>query len=377
MIKIYLILFFNLLLCAKETLYVNYPNYLPSKSVKTSFGYELIKLIDNSKSEIAFAIYGLRGQDDILKALTNAKNRGVEIKGVVDSDSHGKNYYTDTHLLYKHFDISTDKKSYIMHNKFFIFDKKILWTGSSNISDTGTGGYNSNNVLVSDNQEVVDVYYDEFEQMFEKRKFSNKKHKHSVKNIDTGDSVVSIYFSPKSNTYNSGLKDIVNSAKKYIYIPIFYLTHKPLAKDLIIAHNSGVDIRIILDASAARNKYSIHKKLRKMGVPVKVENFGGKMHNKSMIIDDKYIVSGSMNFTKAGNSKNDENTIVVNNKRLAKQYKDFFLNLWVTIPDKYLYRNPNPESKDSINSCFDKIDNDFDKSIDKNDKLCLKKYKGK
>mgnify|MGYP000490851090 CR=1 FL=1 len=332
----------------------------------------IIKLIKNSKTEILFSIYGLRGQDDILEALKQAKERGVKIKGVVDSDSHGKNYYTDTHLLYENFNIVSDGKSYIMHNKFFIFDTNILWTGSSNISNTGTGGYNSNNVLVSNNQEIVDVYYDEFEQMFDKNKFSNKKYKHSVENIDTGDSVVSIYFSPKSNTYNSGIKDIVNNAKKYIYIPIFYLTHKPLAKDLISAHKRGVDIRIILDASAARNKYSIHEYLREGGIQVKVENFGGKMHNKSMIVDDKYIVSGSMNFTKAGNSKNDENTIIIKNENLAIQYKKYFIKLWKIIPNKYLYTNPNPESEESINSCFDNIDNDFDKTIDLKDKYCLK-----
>ena len=94
--------------------------------------------------------------------MLNAKKRGVKIKGVVDSDSKGKNYYSDTHLLYKHFNIVSDHKSYIMHNKFFVFDKSIVWSGSSNISDTGTGGYNANNSMVIEDEEIASIYLKEF-----------------------------------------------------------------------------------------------------------------------------------------------------------------------------------------------------------------------
>ena len=114
----------------------------------------------------------------------------------------------------------------------------------------------------------------------------------------------------------------------------------------------------------------MHKLLREEGISVKVENFGGKMHAKSMIVDDKYIVSGSMNFTKAGNTKNDENTIVIQNVELARQYKEYFLMLWNSIPNKYLYRDPSAESLESGNSCSDGIDNDFDHQVDENDKAC-------
>ncbi len=133
-----------------------------------------------------------------------------------------------------------------------------------------------------------------------------------------------------------------------------------------------MDIKIILDATAARNRYSTHQELRKNGLQVKVENFGGKMHAKSMIIDDRFIVSGSMNLTKAGNSKNDENTLIIQNENLAKQYKKYFLKLWSHIPNRYLQEDPNPESLESGNSCFDGIDNDFDKTVDGEDRMCVK-----
>ena len=368
--------FFLLIVSLKavENLYLHIPNILPSEYINTSFGYELKTLIDNAKSEISFAIYGLRGQNDILNALIAAKERGIEVRGVVDSDTHDRNYYSDTKLLHKHFEIVSDHKSYIMHNKFFIIDKETVWTGSSNISDTGTGGYNANSAIIIENRTVARIYQKEFEQMFEDGRFGRKKRSITFENIETEESTISIYFSPKSNTYENGIKSLVKNAKEYIYIPIFYLTHKDLSLELIEAKERGVEIKIILDATAARNKYSQHRNLRKNGVKVKVENFGGKMHAKSIIVDDRYFVTGSMNLSKAGNRKNDENTMIIENQKLAKRYRDYFLQLWSAIPEKYLHRDPNPESLESGNSCFDGFDNDFDKKVDLKDKMCLKDY---
>ncbi len=358
-------------LVAKETLYLNMPSDYPSKKTETAFGKELIRLINHSQKEIVFAIYGLRGQDEILQALIEAKKRGVKIKSVVDSDTHGKNYYEDTHKLYELFDIKSDQKSYIMHNKFFVFDQFVVWTGSSNISDTGTGGYNANNVVVIEDERVARIYRQEFDQMFD-QKFNTHKQAIHYNPIKTKDSIIFLSFSPKSSTYETCIEPLIRNAKHSIYIPIFYLTHKPLSEELIKAHQRGVEIKIILDASAAKNKYSTHKTLREAGIEVKVENFGGKMHAKSMIIDNRFIISGSMNFTKAGESKNDENTVIIENTTLAKQYKEHFIELWRHIPRRYLVIDPNPESFESGNSCFDGIDNNFDKAIDAKDAHCQK-----
>ena len=356
---------------AKESLYVNLPKDLPSHQVQSPFGEELIHLIDGAQKEIVFAIYGLREQNDILEALKKAKKRGVLIKGVVDSDSHGKNYYSHTDTLYALFEIRSDHKSAIMHNKFFVFDQKILWSGSSNISDTGTGGYNANAVVVIEDKEVAKAYIKEFKQMFD-GKFGRAKTEHSYANIRTQTSTISIYFSPKSHTYEKAIRPLIQGAKHSIFVPIFYLTHEDLSSELVKASKRGVDVKVILDASAAQNDYSKHEYLREQGIAVKVENFGGKMHAKSMIVDDRYFIAGSMNFTKAGNDTNDENTLIIDNEALAKSYNAYFSALWHTIPHRFLSYNPSPEGLESGNACFDGIDNDFDGKKDQEDPSCQK-----
>jgi len=164
--KLLILILLTLTLYAKESLYLHVPSSLPSTNINTSFGKELVKLIENAENEISFAIYGLRGQNNVLQVLIEAQERGVVVKGVVDSDSHNKNYYSDTKHLYKYFDIVSDHKNYIMHNKFFVIDKSIVWSGSSNISDTGTGGYNANNALVINNENISDIYLEEFNKTF-------------------------------------------------------------------------------------------------------------------------------------------------------------------------------------------------------------------
>ena len=94
---------------------------------------------------------------------------------------------------------------------------------------------------------------------------------------------------------------------------------------------------------------------------------------KAAVIDKKHVVVGSMNWTLAGEKKNDENTIVIQNSTdLGIQLFLFFESMWNSIPKKYLIIDPLPESIESKESCYDEIDNDFDNIIDFNEKECLK-----
>jgi phosphatidylserine/phosphatidylglycerophosphate/cardiolipin synthase-like enzyme len=332
----------------------------------------LIELIKKAKKSISFAVYGFKEQEEIIKELKLAIKRGIEIKGVVDSDTKGNNYYSHISKIKKHIpNITNDNKSYIMHNKFFIIDDRYVWTGSTNLSGTGTGGYNANSVVVIDNIDIAFYYNTELNQMLN-GKFQRKKQVVNTSPVYINGTRVETYFSPKSSTYKNAIRSIIINAKDTIDIPIFFLTHKILLRDLIKAKKRGVKIRIIIDATAANNKYSIHQKLRDNKIAVKVENFGGKMHVKSAIVDNKIIIAGSMNFTAAGEDKNDENTLIIHSEKLAIEYTDYFNKLWRKIPKKYLYKNPNAESFESGNSCFDGIDNNFNHQVDDEDWRCVK-----
>jgi phosphatidylserine/phosphatidylglycerophosphate/cardiolipin synthase-like enzyme len=139
---------------------------------------------------------------------------------------------------------------------------------------------------------------------------------------------------------------------------------------LIKAKERGVDVRVIIDATNPLGSGSKIGKLREAGVAVKTENYAGKMHSKSVIIDDKYVVIGSMNFSNSGEGRNAENVVILEDAGVAQFYRGYFEYLWAKIPERYLRMNPRAEGKWSIGSCEDGIDNNFDGKIDAADVGC-------
>ena len=62
---------------------------------------------------------------------------------------------------------------------------------------------------------------------------------------------------------------------------------------------------------------------------------------------------------------------MIHSKEIAKTYKKFFLYLWSKIDNKWLKLNPRAEGLDSIGSCYDGLDNNYDGKIDSQDDACV------
>ncbi len=329
---------------------------------------EIVNQINQSTTSIDIATYGWDFPPDIKSAMEKAYSRGVKIRVVYDRTSFPDDLDS---LLKLTLQKSTDNDKILMHNKFIIFDNARVITGSMNFSLTGLSGFNGNCVFLINSAEIALAYKKEFEQMLN-GKFHNNKTKYPIKNVQLGKTKIAVYFSPKDKTVLTAVIPLVNSAQKYIYIPAFVFTHDELAQSLISAKKRGVDVKIIADAVNTTTKRSKIKLLRSANIPVKIENYAGKLHSKSIIIDDKYIISGSMNFSYSGENKNDENCLIIEDSSLAKYYRGFFEYIWDRIPDKYLKQYVRAESQNSIGSCSDGVDNNFDGKVDMLDEGCRK-----
>ena len=322
----------------------------PQNTCKTDACKALLKNINQAQESIDFAIYGINEQDKIFNALIKAQKRGVKIRWVTDLNEKKRNIYYDTYaLMHKIPTYNTDYDSIeskiipdykykldyqgaLMHNKFFIFDNQRVFTGSTNISNYCLTGYNSNVALLINSKDVANVYIQEFEQMYNGKFHNEKSAILNNENIKIGNSIVSIYFSPINKTTTEQIIPLIKSVKSYIYIPAFYLTRKSIIYELIEAQKRGVDVKIIVDSSSVEGKYVDIDFMKNNGLSVKVENWAGKMHMKSMIIDDETLIIGSMNFTKQGERMNDENCLIIKSSpKLARTYKEHFLVLWNSI----------------------------------------------
>lgn len=352
-------------------------NLKPDNKCAHQLCKEVVSLINSTNSTLDMVIYDWNNIPEIINALNNAKVRGVKLRVIYDKRT-GDNFYPETEEFVKtienarsdEIEGSKTQTVMLMHNKFIISDRKKLLTGSMNFSTTGLSGFNANNIAIINSPEMAGYYTKEFNQMFE-GKFHKLKEKLNSNNVfKAGNSTLTVYFSPQDKTVENALVPLINSAQNYIYLPVFVITHNSMTDALIKAHNRGVEVKIILDATATRTTHSTHSVLRNAGIPLKTENYAGKIHNKSMIIDDKYIVTGSMNFSNSGENKNDENCVIIENPELAKFYKGWFIFIWNKIPDKFLNFTARPESRESIGSCYDGIDNDYDGKIDFVDEGC-------
>ena len=145
------------------------PNAYPAEiyfSPDGNTAQRIIKAIDSSASTIDLAIFDLTSQE-IKGAFERAKNRGVKIRIVADSRQAKGVHSVIQSLLDEGFDIRIrhGKGRGIMHNKFAIFDKKLLVTGSYNWTYNAEHNNYENIVLLSD-PETIKRYQEEFDRIY-------------------------------------------------------------------------------------------------------------------------------------------------------------------------------------------------------------------
>jgi phosphatidylserine/phosphatidylglycerophosphate/cardiolipin synthase-like enzyme len=355
------------------------------------FAKALDDIMNRAQSHLDLAVYGAEKQQWFFDRLRSLKSRKISMKAVVDQVRGEVGEWKPENFVYPMTvtipkilglksvlpDLDRNmnvRRSSFMHNKFVVVDQQTVWTGSTNISNTCLGAeYNANVSIKVNSPALAGIFSEEFSQMFRSKRFSVRKSTlDEVPKVSYRDGTeVAAFFSPQDSTVDRGILPAIEAADKRIDLAMFFFTHQAIAEALIDAHNRGVTVRMMLDAVAARHPASRHQMLRDAGIEVRVENWGGKMHMKAAAIDNDQTIIGSMNWTKAGDKKNDENTLIISgNRKLNREFSVYFQRLWRTLDHPITRRNPRPEGRDSINSCFDGLDNNHNKLRDAEDPGC-------
>lgn len=138
-----------------------------------------------------------------------------------------------------------------------------------------------------------------------------------------------VFFSPDDSP-TKRLIELINSTQKRVYAAVYMLTDKQIAASLVAAKKRGVDVKIIVDRATADYEYGKSKILQDAGIDVYVfsddsknKKFGALMHNKFAILDEK-LWTGSFNWTKSANQKNQENVILTTNKKVCQKFEEHF-----------------------------------------------------
>jgi phosphatidylserine/phosphatidylglycerophosphate/cardiolipin synthase-like enzyme len=136
-----------------------------------------------------------------------------------------------------------------------------------------------------------------------------------------------VYFSPDGGCTRA-IVDTVATAHQQILVQAYEMTSPQIKSALIAAHKRGVQVSAIFDPEALKGTNTMVGELSAGGVPIFVDSAHspGLAHNKVMVIDQAIVITGSFNFTRAAETRNAENLLIIRDPALAAAYAKNFAN---------------------------------------------------
>ncbi|WP_321816991.1 MULTISPECIES: phospholipase D-like domain-containing protein [unclassified Paraburkholderia] len=115
-----------------------------------------------------------------------------------------------------------------------------------------------------------------------------------------------------------------------ILVAAYELTSLDIARALITAHQRGVKVAVVADATENRKPASRVRMLVQNGIPVKFDNRLQMLHDKYLVLDGTAVETGSFNFTKAAASdEHAENACVFRHvPKMAAAFTGAWQRLW-------------------------------------------------
>jgi phosphatidylserine/phosphatidylglycerophosphate/cardiolipin synthase-like enzyme len=335
--------------------YFNYPVDTTlergEKAQTVNIASKLIERINAATYSIDVCLYSLSGTvgADVADALIAAKNsRDVKMRVIGEADNSGTAPWgtlssNSIPVIFDTYD-AVNAGAGLMHNKFVIIDNRDttsdtddwVWTGSWNATDPGNANDAQNAIEIQD-KALANAYTAEFNEMwgsgtdtpnaaasrFGAHKLNNTPHYFVINGTP-----VELYFSPSDGT-NAQILKTFNNATHSVNFCIYSFTRNDLGNALIAKYSSGVKVRGVLDNKTdAGEEYDT---LAASGCDVHLKvNVTRYLHHKYAIIDagepgsEEYVITGSHNWSNSAENSNNENTLIINSRRIANLYLQEF-----------------------------------------------------
>jgi phosphatidylserine/phosphatidylglycerophosphate/cardiolipin synthase-like enzyme len=332
---------------------------LPTRmfSDETQISTHLIAAIDATKESLDIAIYEL-AISEIFDALKRAKDRGVKARIILDQ-SHvypekagARRSPEIDSLIAAGFELRTLRGGDafgIMHNKFALFDGKLMKTGSYNWTRAADTQHYEN-ALFDDNAARLASYQRYWQWMWESGRPVDLNNPPAKIVLDEHGKSVPMPPAPQDTELPVRFKGLALPAQSYtphgtvarivaaidkaetsLVVANFSFTHHDIIDALQRAKIRGVEIRIVFDAS----QYGYLKEMSEMvdfGFDVRLSKGKngqkGVMHNKFMVVDALLVKTGSFNWTFNGELNNYENAAFLNAPDDVAAWSAYFERIW-------------------------------------------------
>ena len=124
----------------------------------------IISAIENAKTSIKICVFTI-SDDQITAAILAAHRRNIPIKLLTDNEKLFDVGSDIRQLALAKIEIRTDNTKNHMHHKFAIIDNELLISGSYNWTRSAAM-YNHENIIVSDNKELVQDFLIQFDKLW-------------------------------------------------------------------------------------------------------------------------------------------------------------------------------------------------------------------
>ena len=288
-------------------------------------GEELAEAISKARISVDIAAYSFNLWE-IRDAILAANRRGVVVRLVTDSQNMDKPEIQE--LREAGIPVVDDRNNNLMHNKFFIIDQMEIWTGSMNPT-LGGAYYDDNNLIRLRSSELAENYTVEFEEMFNDSSFSQgspANTPHSITSIEG--TAVETYFSPEDHAADR-LIELIASTEENIHFLAYSFTSDDIASAMIERAQNNVFVHGVMERPQYRsNTGTEYERLISGGVDVRLDGNPDNMHHKVIILDESIVITGSYNFSKSAEERNDENMLIIHSPEIAAVYLEQFWSVY-------------------------------------------------
>ncbi|MDB5233054.1 MAG: hypothetical protein JWR44_47 [Hymenobacter sp.] len=312
--------------------------YLPSGHVADT----LAAYISKAQQTLDITIYNWNSPV-ILAAVNAAHARGVAVRVIYEDDNSNFSIAQLTAAIPRIFRPAQtgSSGSSIMHNKFVVIDanntnpnRPMVWTGSTNWTAAQLSS-DRNNVVTIQDQSLARVYTVEFNEMWGSATatpgtplFGSRKTDNTPHYLVIGGRRVESWFSPTDNV-NARLIETVRTADFDLHVLSMLVTRADIGRaiaDQVTLRNIGQCSDGLTNDTSGVAGFVFRTIRSGMGQRYLLDNIGGIMHHKTLIVDasapqsDPTVFVGSHNWTASADTENDENTLVIHDQRITNQY---------------------------------------------------------
>ncbi|OQY36537.1 MAG: hypothetical protein B6243_02905 [Anaerolineaceae bacterium 4572_5.2] len=302
-------------------LYFTDPVHPDADSLRGGPDRRLASAINDARLSVDVAVYSL-SLWSIRDALIDAHRRGVMVRVVMESSNRDRDVPQE--LIDAGISVLGDRREGLMHDKFVIIDRSEVWLGSMNF--TIGGGYkDNNNLLRIRSQKLVENYQTEFDEMFVDDHFGPDTVSDTPNPVTSVDGTkIETYFSPDDGVADV-IVDLLSDAQESIYFMAYSFTSDPISEAIQARAADGVTVAGVMDYSQVKsNQGGEYDTFAQAGYDVRTDGIDGLMHHKVFIIDEQIVITGSYNFSRSAEERNDENILVIYNTDIAQEFlKEF------------------------------------------------------